>query len=118
MPGAVPLSGNPLEQLRNGWRQILEHAPDNLKRSPAVAILRSAGVTPIAVENGTVTLSFKHNFHKEKIEEVENRRVVAGLLGQFLGRPCQVKCVYEPAENHLVREAQKLGAQVTSVEEK
>jgi DNA polymerase-3 subunit gamma/tau len=118
VPGAVPLTGNRLEQLRNSWRQIIEQAPDNLKRTAAVAILRSAGVVPIAIDGGTVTLSFKHNFHKEKIEEVENRRVVTSLLSQFLGQTCQIKCIYEPAENHLVREAQKLGAQVTSIEEK
>ena len=117
-PGAVPLTGDRLEQLKNSWRQIIEHAPDNMKRSPAVAILRSAGVMPIALSNGVVTLSFKHNFHKEKIEEVENQRVVASLISQFLGQTCHVKCIYEPAENHLVREAQKLGAQVISIEEK
>lgn len=118
MPGAVPLTGDRLEQLKNSWRQIIENAPGNLKRSAAVAILRSAGVMPIAIDNGIVTLSFKHNFHKEKIEELENRKVTASLLSQFLGQPCQIKCIYEPAENHLVREAQKLGAQVISIEEK
>ena len=116
--GAVPLTGDRLEQLVNSWRQIVINAPDNLKRSPAVAIMRSAGVIPIAVENGVVTLSFKHNIHKEKIEEVENRRVTASLISDFFGQPHQIKCVYEPAENHLVREAQKLGAQVISIEEK
>jgi len=35
-----------------------------------------------------------------------------------LGRPCRVRCVYEPEDNHLVQEAQRMGAQVTSVEEK
>jgi len=118
LPGAVPLTGDRLEQLRNSWRQIIEHVPDNLKRSPAIAILRSAGVMPIALDNGVVTLSFRHNFHKEKIEETENRRVATSLLSQFLGQPYQIKCIYEPAENHLVREAQKLGAQVISIEEK
>jgi DNA polymerase-3 subunit gamma/tau len=118
LPGAVPLTGDRLEQLKNSWRQIIEHAPDNLKRSPAVAILRSAGVMPIAIDKELVTLSFRHNFHKEKIEEIENRRVAASLLSQFLGQPCQIKCIYEPAENHLVREAQKLGAQVIDIEEK
>jgi DNA polymerase-3 subunit gamma/tau len=116
--GSVPLTGNRLEQLRNSWRQIIEQAPDNLKRSPAVAILRSAGVVPIAVDEGTVTLSFKYNIHKEKIENLENKRIVSGLLSQFLGHTCKIKCVYEPAENHLVREAQKLGAQVIEIEDK
>jgi hypothetical protein len=35
-----------------------------------------------------------------------------------LGRPCRVACVYKPEDNHLVQAAIKLGAQVTSVEEK
>jgi DNA polymerase-3 subunit gamma/tau len=35
-----------------------------------------------------------------------------------MGHPCQIKCIYEPEENHLVREAQKLGAQIIEVEEK
>ena len=118
MPEAVPLTGDRLEQLKNSWRHIIEHAPDNLKRSPAIAILRSAGVMPIAIDNGVVTLSFRHNFHKEKIEEIDNRRVAVSLLSQFLGQPHQIKCIYEPAENHLVREAQKLGAQVIEIEEK
>jgi DNA polymerase-3 subunit gamma/tau len=49
---------------------------------------------------------------------LENKKIVAGLISQFMGRPCQIKCVYEPEENHLVREAQKLGAQIIEVEEK
>jgi len=118
LPGAVPLTSDRLEQLKNSWRQIIDCAPDNLKRAPAIAILRSAGVMPISIDNGVVTLSFRHNFHKEKIEEMENRKVATSLLSQFLGQPHQIKCIYEPAENHLVREAQKLGAQVISIEEK
>ncbi len=114
----MPLTGDKLEQLKHNWRQIIEQAPMPVRRSPAVAILRSAGVVPVAIENGTVTLSFRHNFHKEKIEELENRKVVVGLISAFFGQPCQVKCIYEPNENHLVREAQKLGAQVVEVEEK
>jgi DNA polymerase-3 subunit gamma/tau len=44
--------------------------------------------------------------------------VVAQLISQFTGQACQIKCIYEPAENHLVREAQKLGAQVIEVQDK
>jgi DNA polymerase-3 subunit gamma/tau len=115
---ALEGAGSKLEQLRNNWKLLIELAPATVKKSPALAILRSAGVKPIAVDNGDVTLSFKYEIHKQKIEEMENRRVVAGLIGQFMGQTCQIKCVYEPGENHLVREAQKLGAQIVDVEDK
>ncbi len=111
-------AGTPLEQLKNSWSIIVQQVPDAVRRSPAVAILRSAGVKPIAIEDGTVVLSFKYPYHREKIDELENKKVVAGLVGAFLGKACQIKCIYEPEENHLVREAQKLGAQVIEVEDK
>ena len=111
-------AGSPLEQLKNNWALIIQQVPDAVKRSAAVAMLRSAGIKPIGIEGDTVVLSFKYPYHRDKIEEMENKKIVAGLLGQFMGRPCQIKCVYEPEENHLVREAQKLGAQIIEVEEK
>jgi DNA polymerase-3 subunit gamma/tau len=114
----VPLTVDKLEQLKNNWRQIIEQAPDSLKRSPAIAILRSAGVKPVGLEGDTVVLTFRYSYHKEKIEELENKKVVAQLISQFTGQACQIKCIYEPAENHLVREAQKLGAQVIEVQDK
>jgi len=63
-------------------------------------------------------LSFRYPLHKEKIEEPENQQVVEKIISNFLGHPCRVRCIYEPEDNHLVQEAQRMGAQVTSVEEK
>ncbi len=113
-----PEPGSELEHLRLNWRQVIEQAPESTKRTPAVAILRSAGVKPIALKDNTVTLTFRYAYHKDKIEEIENKRVAAEIISKFLGHSCQVRCVYEPAENHLVREAQKLGAQIINEEEK
>ena len=115
---ALQGAGSPLEQLKNNWTLIIQQVPDAVKRSAAVAMLRSAGIKPIAIEGDTVVLSFKYPYHREKIEELENKKIVAGLISQFMGSPHQIKCVYEPEENHLVREAQKLGAQIIEVEEK
>jgi DNA polymerase-3 subunit gamma/tau len=111
-------SNNKLEQLRANWKQIIEQAPEDVKRTAAIAILRSAGVQPVAIDGDTVILTFRYSYHKEKIEEPENRRVTAEVIGNFLGHKCQVRCVYESEENHLVREAQRIGAQITDVEEK
>ncbi len=115
---ALQGAGSPLEQLKNNWALIIQQVPDAVKRSAAVAMLRSAGIKPIDIEGDTVVLSFKYPYHREKIEEIENKKIVAGLISKFMGHACQIKCVYEPEENHLVREAQKLGAQIIEVEDK
>jgi DNA polymerase-3 subunit gamma/tau len=101
------------------WKQVIEQAPDEVKKSPAVAILRSAGVKPVAIESdNTVVLVFKYPIHKEKLETAENQQVVRKIISAFLGRACQVRCVHEPEDNHLVDAVKKMGAQVISVEEK
>jgi DNA polymerase-3 subunit gamma/tau len=112
------VSNNKLEQLRANWKQVIEQAPESVKRTAAIAILRSAGVQPVAFDGDTVILTFRYSYHKEKIEEPENRRVTAEVISNFLGHKCQVRCVYESEDNHLVREAQRIGAQITDVEEK
>jgi DNA polymerase-3 subunit gamma/tau len=81
-----------------------------------MAILRSAGVMPVSVENGTVILSSRYPYLKEKLEDPENQRVVESVISNFLGHPCRVRCVSE--ENHLVKEALRLGGQIIDTEEK
>jgi len=107
-----------LEQLRLNWKSVIEQAPESTKKTAALAILRSAGVKPVAFKEDTVILAFKYPYHKEKIEEPENKRVTSEILSNFLGYSCQVHCVYQPEDNHLVREVQKIGAQIINVEEK
>jgi DNA polymerase-3 subunit gamma/tau len=118
-PQAAPApTNNEIERLRQSWRQVIEEAPDEVKRTPAIAILRSAGVKPVAIEGDTVTLAFRYPIHKEKMESVENQQVAQKIIANFLGRPCRVRCTHEPTDNHLVEEVKKIGAQITSVEEK
>ena len=103
--GSVP------EKLRLEWRTVIEQAPADTKRSPALAFLRSAGVRPVAFDNDILTLSFKHSFFKEKLEEIENHRVVERIFSSFLGHNCRVQCVLENGNNPM-KEALKLGAQI------
>ena len=114
----LPEPGSELEQLRLNWKQVVAQAPEDTKRTPAIAILRSAGVKPVAFDDNTVVLAFRYPLHKEKMEELENQRVAEKVVSNFLGHPCRVRCIYEPEDNHLVQEAQRMGAKVTSVEEK
>ena len=96
----------------------MDSVAPNLKRTNAIALLRSAGVKPLSIEGGTVILSLKYSIYKDKMEKPENQQIAEKIISDFLGHPCKIRCVCEPENNHLVKAAMKLGAQVTSVEEK
>jgi DNA polymerase-3 subunit gamma/tau len=117
-PTTPPQLHNEIERLRQSWRQVIEQAPDDVKRTPAIAILRSAGIKPLRIEGDSVVLAFRYPIHKEKMEQVENKQVAEKIISNFLGHPCHVQCIYEPEDNHLLKAALEMGAQVTSVEEK
>ena len=102
--------GTEIERLRLNWKYVIEHAPADTKRTTALAILRSAGIKVLSIENDVISLAFKHSAHKEQIEKIENQRVTDKIIGNFLGRPCRVRCTLE--ENHLVKAALKIGAQI------
>ena len=114
---ASPLEGSSeIERLSLHWKQVIELAPPDTRKTPAIAILRSAGVKPVAVENDTVSLAFRYPYHKDQIEKIDNQRVVERIISNFLGHSCRVRCVLE--DNHLVQEALKMGAQIINVEDK
>ena len=113
-----PEPSSELEQLKVNWRQIVEQAPEDTKKTPAIAILRSAGVKPVAIEGDTVVLAFRYPLHKENMEKLENQRVVEKIISHSLGHPCHVRCIHEPENNHLLKAALKIGAEIIDVEEK
>lgn len=113
---ASPLeAGSVGERLKQEWRHVLDQVTPDLRKSPALAILRSAGVQPVGFENGVVVLSFRYAYLKEKLEEMENQRVAEKVLSSFIGQNCRIQCVLE--NNHLVKEALKMGAEIIDVEE-
>ncbi len=116
-PTTPPELHSEIERLRVNWKQVIEQAPDELKRTPAVAILRSAGVKPVAIEDDTVILAFKYPIHKERLETAENQQVTRTIISKYLGRDYQVRCVHEPEDNHLVDAVKKMGAKVINTEE-
>jgi DNA polymerase-3 subunit gamma/tau len=112
--GVSPLSSE-IEQLQINWRKFIMEAPGGIGRTPAAALLRSA--TPIAIEDNTLVISFKYPLHKENMEKIENQKTAEKIVSGFLGRSCQVRCVYEPENNHLVKAALRMGAKVIDTEE-
>ena len=91
-------------------------APGGIGRTPAAALLRSARQKTI--EDDTIVLSFKYPLHKENMEKLDNQKTAEKIISGFLGRPCRVRCVYEPENNHLVKAALRMGAQMIDTEEK
>ncbi len=114
---AIPLNaGSEIEQIRLNWRKFFVDTPDS--RTPAAALLRSA--KPKAIEADTIVLSFKYPLHKENMEKLENQKTAEKILSSLLGRPCRLRCVYEPETNHLVKAALRIdpGAKIINGEEK
>jgi DNA polymerase-3 subunit gamma/tau len=103
-------AGSISEKLRREWRTVLEQAPADVKRHPAIAILRS-GVRPVLFENDMLTLSSRHPIYKDKLEEIENHKVVEKIISSYLGHTCKVQCILENGNNPM-KEALKLGAQI------
>ena len=108
-----PESNSAIEYLQANWKAIIDQ-PDT-RKTTAVAILRSAGVKPMAIENGMVSLAFRHAYHKEQIEKTDNKQIVEKIISSFMGYPCRVQCITET--NHLIKAALKMGAKSTDKEE-
>jgi DNA polymerase-3 subunit gamma/tau len=83
-----------------------------------MAILRSAGVKPVAFEDNTVVLTFRYPLHKENMEKPENQKTAEEVMSNFLGHPCRVRCIHQPESNHLLKAALKMGARIIDTEER
>ncbi len=117
IPVAPPEPGSEIEFLKQNWKQIIEKAPADTQKTPAVAFLRSSG-KPVAFEDNTVVLAFKFSIHKDNMEKPQNQQVAEKIISSFIGRPCRVRCIFQPEDNHLVEAALKIGAQIIDGEEK
>jgi DNA polymerase-3 subunit gamma/tau len=77
------------ELLRNRWPEFLNALrPRNLSLE---ALMRSC--EPVAIEGDVVLLGFTHNFHRGKVEEEHNKRMVEDVLSSLVGQQYRVRCV-------------------------
>ena len=83
------------EVLRGRWPEFLNVLrPRNLALE---ALMRSC--EPVAVEGDVVLLGFVHNFHRGKVEEEVNKRLVEDVLSGLVGQRYRVRCVLAGQEH-------------------
>jgi DNA polymerase III gamma/tau subunit len=102
-----------LDRLRLNWKVVIAQAPPDTQRSNAIAVLRSAGARIVAIDGDNVVIAFKNQIFVDKISLPENQKVAEKIIGNYLGRPVRVRCTLESTPNHLIEEAQRLGARIT-----
>jgi len=80
-----------LSYIKNEWKKVLEAVKKN--RIGTYAFLVEG--TPVSFNSGMLTLGFKerNTFHRDKIEQPENKKVVEEALFSVLGYPLSIKCV-------------------------
>ena len=77
------------ETLRSRWPDFLNALrPRNLSLE---ALMRSC--EPVGVEGDVVLLGFAHNFHRSKVEEEHNKRMVEDVLSSLVGQRTSVRCI-------------------------
>jgi len=80
--------GISLEVARSQWTEILQAVRP---QSRSVEALLKSGY-PENVVGNTIIIGFEHEFHKRKIKDGENSRLVEDAIQQVLGQPCRVEC--------------------------
>lgn len=98
-PPASPPEDNPaggtltLEQVMAAWPRIVEGVRP---KDPSVqALLHSSYCRPVRVEGRIVVLGFRFDFHKGKLEEVRNRRIVEEVMNKVLSGNYGLRCVMD-----------------------
>lgn len=59
------------------------------------ALLHGSYCQPIRVEERVIVLGFRYEFHKGKLEEVRNRRIVEQVLRKVLQGDYGIRCVLD-----------------------
>ncbi|MBC8249377.1 MAG: DNA polymerase III subunit gamma/tau [Anaerolineales bacterium] len=81
-----------LDAVNSQWGRILGEA--KLRNRSVEALLKSC--QPLGVEGQEVVLGFLYPFHKEKIEESQNKALVESVVSQVVNSSCRIRCVLSP----------------------
>ena len=86
---AVELAPETMEKIREYWREIVGRVQSaNVSLG---ALLRSA--KPLGVDlEGRLVLGFRHEFHRNRVQQDENRRQVEDILSNMFSQKIIVRC--------------------------
>jgi DNA polymerase-3 subunit gamma/tau len=114
-----------IDYVRGRWREFIKSLRGEGSSGNLDAFLRSA-CDPIALEDDTLVLGFRHSFHMEKIEDVKSRHLVEKKLKEVFGRPYKVRCVLvdskreappqSSTQNPVIKAALEMGARISKQE--
>ncbi|KUO49635.1 MAG: hypothetical protein APF76_00190 [Desulfitibacter sp. BRH_c19] len=103
-----------LTLIRDNWSKVLDIVKKN-KITTHAFLLEG---TPVHYEEGCLVIQFhtSHSFHKEKIEQEENKQIIEDALAYLLKNRVKIKCVIGSGqdkekgkpENDLLEEAIKI----------
>ena len=103
--------------LRSRWKEFINAMRGEGSRGNLDAVLRSA-CEPLAIEDGTLTVGFYHEFHKTHIEDPKYKHLVEKKLQEVFGQPYKLNCIIierkkeTEAESPLVKAALGMGAKI------
>ncbi len=78
-----------LDSVNSQWGRILDEI--KLQNRSVEALLKSC--RPLGVEGQELVLGFYYPFHKEKIEESQNKALVESVVSQAVEGSCYIRCV-------------------------
>ena len=92
-PSTPVQTGVTLEQVKEKWIQVMETVK-HLKKTVHAFLMVSV---PLEVRGQDLTIVFKdgYSFHKEKVEQTENKKIVEGALEKILGQRLNLICLLE-----------------------
>lgn len=80
------------ETIKKCWQEILERIK-KVRMSARAFMIEGE---PVEVTEGTLVLSFppEYGFHKEKVEQPENRKAIAQVVEEVTGARLKIKCTF------------------------
>jgi DNA polymerase-3 subunit gamma/tau len=93
-----------LDEVRDRWSRIRQTVRASSRQIEALL----ASADPFQIDDETLTLAAPYDFHRDRINKDDARKVIEEVVAQILGRPYHVRCVNQ-------EEARSLGPAPASV---
>lgn len=98
--GAPPLTE--LGDIQRRWPDLVNSLRGMGSQGTLDALLRHS-CSPEGVEKDVITLGFKSDFHKKKVEDQKYGHLIEKGLQAFFGKPYKITCVLKPQEKAAAR---------------